>query len=58
MSGAEPTFRWDTYGLTAYDFTMPDNLGTIIDINPTIGVRFDRMGIYGFTGVDGSLWHP
>ena len=58
MSGTEPTFRWDVYGLTAYDFTMPDSLGTIVDINVTKGVRFDRFGIYGFSEIDGSAWHP
>jgi hypothetical protein len=26
-------------------------------IDPHSGVRFDRLGLYGFSGVDGD-WHP
>ena len=57
MFGEEPTFRWDSYGLTAYNFN-------IIDYTPVIdlykGVSFDRLGIYGFTlsSGDGADWHP
>ena len=56
MSSNEPTFRWDALGLTAFDYTTNANMLT--GINSTRGVRFDRLGIYGFTGVDGSSWHP
>ena len=56
MSSDEPTFRWDALGLTAFDYTTNANMLT--GINSTRGVRFDRLGIYGFIGVDGSSWHP
>lgn len=56
MSSDEPTFRWDALGLTAFDYTTNANMLT--GINSTRGVRFDRLGIYGFTGIDGSSWHP
>ena len=59
MNGNEAYFRWDIYGITAYDFTL--NLGNEeypYNLNSTSGVRFDRFGIYSFTGVDGTNWHP
>lgn len=56
MYGDEPTFRWDAYGITAYDFDDP------YQPNLYKGVRFDRMGIYGFElssqDADGADWHP
>ena len=45
MYGEQPTFRWDTYGITAYDFQYPTT--PILDK----GVRFDRFGVYGFDTV-------
>lgn len=56
MFDKEPTFRWDALGLTAYDYT--EEGGQVTSTNTNQGVRFDRFGIYGFTGVDGSSWHP
>lgn len=59
MYGTEPTFRWDAYGITAYDFdTITENNDIIYNLDPTSGVRFDRLGIYGFTGAPASGWHP
>lgn len=60
MCDDEPTFRWDRYGLTAYEFDDSDTFKPIL----STGVRFDRMGIYGFniTGDPGEPisvdWHP
>lgn len=45
MYGEQPTFRWDAYGITAYDFQYPTT--PILDK----GVRFDRFGVYGFDTV-------
>jgi hypothetical protein len=56
MAGTEPTFRWDALGLTAYDYV--ESGGQVISTNSNQGVRFDRLGVYGFTGVDGTSWHP
>lgn len=53
MYGDEPTFRWDAFGITAYDFANNNPMLPILDT----GVRFDRLGVYGFTGAPGD-WHP
>jgi hypothetical protein len=63
MSSEGPTFRWDTYGLTAFDAYWSDIDGTriITDINTSKFVRFDKHGIYGvnnYPGVKGSSWVP
>lgn len=56
MYGSEPTFRWDSLGLTAYSYDL-DSSQHATYIDPHSGVRFDRLGLYGFSGVDGD-WHP
>jgi hypothetical protein len=63
MSGNEPAFRWDAYGLSAYDalWTKTSDISTISGINTKKFVRFDKYGIYGINnaaGVDGASWHP
>lgn len=70
MAGNEPSFRWDQYGITAYDFSIDNTQsGQIIyGLNPKKFTRFDRFGLYGaeinntsINGVvyqDGSAWHP
>lgn len=57
MNADEPSFRWDKFGLTAFDFTA-DATGAVTSFDTKKGVRFDRFGLYGFTGVDGAGWHP
>ena len=57
MSGDSPTFRWDSFGLTAYDFISKDGIYTT-NINSDMGVRFDRFGLYGFEKSNGAAWHP
>lgn len=47
MNGNQPTFRWDSYGLTAYNFNTTQNLG-IGKVDFSKGVRYDRFGIYGY----------
>jgi hypothetical protein len=59
MNGNDPTFRWDSHGITAYDFKtsdIPDGLAYAID--SAKGVRFDRFGVYGYAGKDGASWNP
>jgi hypothetical protein len=66
MSGTEPVFRWDAYGISAYDAVWYDEgtMTTISGINSKKFVRFDKNGIYGINSdilnevVDGSNWHP
>ena len=63
MSGNDPVFRWDAYGISAYDalWTKADGISTISGINTKKFVRFDKHGIYGvdnISNIDGSNWHP
>lgn len=58
MNGDEPTFRWDTHGITAYDFDNSQSNTYVSDINVNKGVRFDRFGIYGYSGINGETWKP
>lgn len=57
MYGNEPTFKWDSFGITAYNFLNNNPLTP--DFKS--GVRFDRWGVYGFDINDSenlSDWHP
>jgi hypothetical protein len=63
MSGTEPVFRWDAYGISAYDTLWNDagGVSTVSGVNSRKFVRFDKHGIYGinnYPGVDGAVWHP
>ena len=62
MNGEDPVFRWDAYGISAYDARWQNTGGisTIDNINKNKFVRFDKHGIYGInnTTIDGSVWHP
>ena len=50
MSGAYPTFKWDSLGLRAYGFTADGN-GNILSYDPSKYVAHDRFGIYGIDGL-------
>ena len=52
----EPVFKWDAFGLTAYDANWYQ--GVISDVNTNKFVRFDKFGIYGMNNVDGASWKP
>ena len=54
MNGDEPTFRWDTHGITAYDFDNSASDVLLAGINKNKGVRFDRFGLYGYKLPDGG----
>lgn len=63
MNGSDPTFRWDTHGITAYDFDNSVSDVWLTGINKNKGVRFDRFGLYGYKlpqdGVlTGENWKP
>jgi hypothetical protein len=64
MSGNEPAFRWDAYGISAYDAhwqKLGDSTSVISGIDSKKFVRFDKYGIYGIdnaAGIDGANWHP
>lgn len=53
MNGRDATFRWDAFGLSAYDFSGEDGG---LKVNPNRFVRFDKYGLYGIDGKDGSVW--
>lgn len=66
MNADEPVFRWDAYGISAYDAEWYDSgIGTTISgVDTTKFVRFDKYGIYGINSevlteaIDGGSWHP
>lgn len=62
MNDNEAYFRWDPLGITAYDFELLTQAeiesGTLPKATTTKGIRFDRFGIYGFSGIEGTSWKP
>lgn len=58
MNGDDPTFKWDSHGITAYHFTNSGNNNYLSGIDTSRGVRFDRFGVYGYSGIDGETWKP
>ena len=50
MNGSFPTFKWDTYGISAYSFV--DGQGGPSSIDYSKFIRFDQYGIYGMLGAD------
>ena len=66
MAGNDPVFRWDAYGISAFDafWTDDSNVSNITGINSKKFVRFDKHGIYGVNSemgvqnIDGTNWHP
>lgn len=62
MNGKDPLFRWDAFGISAFDFQHSEYDGTssITNVNPEKFVRFDKHGIYGVDqeGVSGLTWKP
>lgn len=69
MNGSEPTFRWDSFGISAFSFVESE--GVISDIDSYKFVRMDKYGIYGINtsspstensgttsyAIDGTSWH-
>lgn len=61
MNGKDPVFRWDAFGISAYDYLVSGTGqdAVISGINQNKFVRFDKYGVYGINGLaDGSSWHP
>jgi hypothetical protein len=62
MNVNEPVFRWDSFGLTAFDAEW-GGTSTVGRPNKNKFVRFDKHGIYGINDdgdviVDGLSWKP
>lgn len=51
--GAHASFRWDKYGINAYDVNRDEN-NNLIGIIRNNFVRFDQYGIYGILGADST----
>lgn len=61
-SGNEETFKWNAFGLSAFDVDWSDGLVSGA-ANPYKFVRFDKYGLYGITdknnqAIDGRTWKP
>ena len=61
MNHNDPVFRWDSFGISAFDAKWADVQGTpvISSIKNDRFVRFDKFGIYGIDGgLNGINWYP
>ena len=54
--GAHASFRWDKYGINAYDATRKD--GKLAGVITNTFVRFDQYGIYGIKGTADDPYNP
>lgn len=50
MAGNFPSFRWDSIGLSAYEFELNEDGKTGKNFNYSKFVRFDQYGLYGING--------
>lgn len=67
MNYDEPVFRWDAFGISAYEATnyTDGDAGTVVSgTNPFKFVRFDKYGLYGVntleggeSSINGLTWH-
>ena len=51
LHGAHASFRWDSYGISAFAFTL-DQQGNIEGYNSSKFIRMDQYGLYGIDGYD------
>lgn len=59
MNCDEPCFRWDSFGLTAFNFTSSQGVVVAGSVEPNHFVRLDKFGLYGIDGTaNGLSWHP
>lgn len=59
MNSDEPMFRWDSYGITAFDFETQEGIVVSGSIKHNQFVRMDKFGIYGVDGTKNGLgWTP
>ena len=54
--GAHASFRWDKYGINAFDATRKD--GKLAGVITNTFVRFDQYGIYGIKGTADDPYDP
>ena len=62
MNGGDPLFRWDSFGLSAFDAEVAGEFKYISQPNPFKFVRFDKYGLYGVNNekaqINGMSWVP
>ncbi len=59
MNSDEPMFRWDSYGITAFNFKTQEGVVVSGSIKHNQFVRMDKFGIYGIDGTKNGLsWTP
>ena len=51
LNGSFPSFRWDTSGLSAYEFELNEDGKTAKNFNFGKFIRLDQYGIYGINGL-------
>ena len=51
LHGGHASFRWDSYGISAFAFTLDSN-GNIEGYNSSQFIRMDQYGLYGINGYD------
>lgn len=56
MNADEPLFKWDAFGISAFDTIVYD--GNVAGADSDKFVRFDKHGLYGIEGRDGATWRP
>lgn len=50
LAGAFPSFRWDSVGLSAYEFELAEDKKSGKNFNYSKFIRFDQFGLYGIKG--------
>lgn len=62
MNGSDPLFRWDAFGLSAFDARVTGEFNRISAPDPFKFVRFDKYGLYGVNNekaqINGMSWVP
>ena len=62
MNGSDPLFRWDAFGLSAFDARVSGESNRISAPDPFKFVRFDKYGLYGVNNekaqINGMTWVP
>lgn len=56
--GIYPTFRWDKYGINAFNVSRDPQTNELQSINKSQFVRFDQFGIYGLSNENDETYVP
>lgn len=57
MNNGFPSFRWDSFGISAYEFSVNEN-DEPYGFNNNRFVRMDQYGLYGISGEDSLEFQP